>query len=207
MKRSDAHNLAPPPPPAPPTLLEGPWPHCLALWRQSQQLKLHHTSGHHHGPHVHLSFLQEGIIIVLPQPRGRRHCVWLNLRGGVRCPLPLPLPLLFDTGTILLDGVSNRNTYLHIHMYLHTINGRHVDIHTVRERIHMHTYKQVEIIHTHKLIRSLHTAHTYQCTCVCVCVCVCVCACACVCVCVHVCVCACVCVCVCMCVCVCGSFV
>ena len=92
----------PAPPPAPPTLLEGPRPLCLALWRQSQQLKLHHTSGHHHGPHVHLSFLQEGIIIILPQPRGRRHCVWLNLRGGVRCPLPLPLPLLFDT--ILLDG-------------------------------------------------------------------------------------------------------
>ena len=83
------------------SLLEGPWPHCLALWRQSQQLKLHHTSGHHHGPHVHLSFLQEGIITILPQPRGRRHCVWLTLRGGVRCLLPLPLPLLFDT--ILLD--------------------------------------------------------------------------------------------------------
>ena len=96
------HTTLPTPPPAPPTLLEGPRPHCLALWRQSQQLKLHHTSGHHHGPHVHLSFLQEGIIVILPQPRGRRHCVWLNLRGGVRCPLPLPLPLLFDT--ILLDG-------------------------------------------------------------------------------------------------------
>ena len=83
-------------------------------------------------------------------------------------PLPLPLPLLFDT--ILLDGVSNRNTYLHIHMYLHTINGRHVDLHTVRERIHMHTYKQVKIIHTHSSNPYTQYIRTYMCTCrVCVC--------------------------------------
>ena len=62
------HTTLPTPPPALPTLLEGPWPHCLALWRQSQQLKLHHTSGHHHGPHVHLSF-QEGSSSSSPSPR------------------------------------------------------------------------------------------------------------------------------------------
>ena len=73
-------------------------------------------------------------------------------------------------------------------MYLHTINGRHVDLHTVHERIHMHTYKQVKIIHTHKLIRSLHTVHTCVCVCVCVCMCVCVCVCMCVCACMYVCV-------------------
>ena len=172
---------------------------CSVEAVSAAQTRSHHRPGHHHGPHVHFSFPQEGVIIVLPQPRGRRHCVWLTLRGGVRCPLPCPSPSSLTPFSWM--GVSNRNTYLYIHMYLHTINGTHVDLHTVHERIHMHTYKQVEIIHTHKLIRSLHTVHTYMCTCrVCVCgVCVCVCVCECMSVC-MVCVCVCMCVCVCVCV-------
>ena len=61
----------PAPPPIPPTLLKGPRPHRPALWRQPQQLKLHHTSGHHHGPHVHLPLIQEDVIALLPQRRPR----------------------------------------------------------------------------------------------------------------------------------------
>ena len=34
--------------------------------------------------YVHLSFLQEGVIIVLLQPQGRRLCIWLTLRREVR---------------------------------------------------------------------------------------------------------------------------
>ena len=43
--QSERIQPSPPPPPAPPTLLEGPQPYCLPLWRQSPQLKLHQTAG------------------------------------------------------------------------------------------------------------------------------------------------------------------
>ena len=91
--------------------------------------------------------------------------------------VPLPCPSPSSLTPFSWMGVSNRNTYLHIHIYLHIINGTHVDLHTVHERIHTHTYKQVKIIHTHKLIRSLHTVHMYMCVCVRACVRVCVCVC------------------------------
>ena len=131
----------------PPTLLEDPWPHCIALWRQSQQLKLHH------GPHVHLSFLQGGVIIVLPQTwggrgvgGGRRHCV-CTCMDLEKNQVPLPMPFLSSLTPSSCLGL--KKILMIIYSAIHSTCTKECP-----EIIYIHTY-YIELC----IVKAIHRAH------------------------------------------------